>query len=209
MIYLSQLQLNPLSPRVQSELRNPYEMHRSLSRAFGDGEEAFQQARCMFRIDLERSPRVLVQSLREPLWNDLLQRASYVMQTPSIKTLEWQAAPGQCLRFRLRANPTKRVPSSREGDALAGRRVQLYQEEEQLAWMFRKGEAAGFSVQDCRVSASERQMSRKQGQTLIHQAVLFDGRLQVTDPEKFSLALANGIGSGKGFGFGLLSLARG
>ena len=86
--------------------------------------------------------------------------------------------------------------------------MQLYQEEEQLAWLHRKGEAAGFTVLDCRISAVERQVSRKQGKTLVHQAVLFDGRLQVTDPLVFRQAVEQGIGSAKGFGFGLLSLAR-
>lgn len=38
-------------------------------------------------------------------------------------------------------------------------------------------------------------------------AVLFEGVLQVTDPDKLRIAVGAGIGSAKGFGFGLLSLA--
>ena len=38
-------------------------------------------------------------------------------------------------------------------------------------------------------------------------AVLFNGRLEVTDAERFQQTLATGIGSGKAFGFGLLSIA--
>lgn len=210
MIYLSQLVLNPCSRRVQKELRNPYEMHRTLSRAFGDGQTAYGDARCLFRVE-PAHPQivVLVQSLVEPVWNDQWQRDAYLLQPPRIKVLDWQAVPDQCLRFRLRGNPAKRVSSSREGDKLAGKRVQLYQEEEQLAWLSRKGQAAGFIVRDCRVSAVARQVSRKEGKTLVHQAVLFDGRLSVTNPDTFNQALASGIGAGKGFGFGLLSLAPG
>ena len=37
--------------------------------------------------------------------------------------------------------------------------------------------------------------------------VVFEGRLVVTDVERFRQALADGIGSGKAFGFGLLSVA--
>jgi CRISPR system Cascade subunit CasE len=40
-------------------------------------------------------------------------------------------------------------------------------------------------------------------------AVLFEGRLEVTDRELFLTALREGIGSGKAFGFGLLSVAGG
>jgi CRISPR-associated protein Cas6/Cse3/CasE subtype I-E len=38
-------------------------------------------------------------------------------------------------------------------------------------------------------------------------AVQFDGVLVVTDPDKLSVAVRNGIGPQKAFGFGLLSLA--
>jgi CRISPR system Cascade subunit CasE len=39
-------------------------------------------------------------------------------------------------------------------------------------------------------------------------SVLFEGVLEVTDPDAFHDTLVQGIGSGKAFGFGLLSLAR-
>lgn len=38
-------------------------------------------------------------------------------------------------------------------------------------------------------------------------SVLFEGRLRVTDAERFRATLAAGIGSGKAYGFGLLSIA--
>jgi CRISPR system Cascade subunit CasE len=39
------------------------------------------------------------------------------------------------------------------------------------------------------------------------QAVLFEGRLEVVDPEKARATLERGIGPGKALGLGLLSLA--
>ena len=42
---------------------------------------------------------------------------------------------------------------------------------------------------------------------VISGAVLFEGRLEVTDRTMFLEALRGGIGSGKAFGFGLLSVA--
>jgi CRISPR system Cascade subunit CasE len=38
-------------------------------------------------------------------------------------------------------------------------------------------------------------------------SVLFEGRLKVTDKEKFLDVLYAGIGTGKAYGFGLLSIA--
>lgn len=38
-------------------------------------------------------------------------------------------------------------------------------------------------------------------------AARFDGVLRVSEPEKFALAVCNGIGKARGFGFGLLSVA--
>jgi len=40
-------------------------------------------------------------------------------------------------------------------------------------------------------------------------SVLYNGLLEVTDPDLFHRALIRGIGSGKAFGFGLLSVAPG
>jgi len=36
MIHLSLLILNPRSRQIQAELRDPYQMHRTISRAFGE-----------------------------------------------------------------------------------------------------------------------------------------------------------------------------
>jgi len=38
-------------------------------------------------------------------------------------------------------------------------------------------------------------------------AILFEGRLRVTDGDLFRTTLQRGIGSGKAYGFGLLSIA--
>jgi len=46
-------------------------------------------------------------------------------------------------------------------------------------------------------------------QTLTHQAVLYDGVLEVQAVEQFMTSLQKGIGPAKAFGFGLLSLAKG
>lgn len=213
MIYLAQLQLNPNSRQVQAEVRNPYEMHRTLARAIPAQGEQFNDARLQFRLeesDNGQQINVLVQSLLQPKWDVLVNRTNYLLESVAEKTLQPTFKAGQTFRFRLRANPTKRVKDDNERDKLAGKRVQLFKDEEQLAWLRRKGEAAGFYLLSCQINSNERQLSRKGNgeQSIVHQAVLFEGLMRAVDPTALLEALSNGIGSGKGFGFGLLSLAR-
>ena len=70
-MYLSRLILNPRNRRVQREVADPYQMHRSLMNAFPDDLEP-EAERVLFR--LETNPRtraltLLVQSLTLPDWS--------------------------------------------------------------------------------------------------------------------------------------------
>jgi CRISPR system Cascade subunit CasE len=102
------------------------------------------------------------------------------------------------------------------------KRLGLLRLADQEAWVARKGELHGFRVPrltppgrsespevrfDVRVS-EERMLRGQQhaGNGIRVYAVLFDGFLTVTDPEKFRLALHTGIGHGKAMGLGLLSV---
>jgi CRISPR system Cascade subunit CasE len=208
-IYLSLLRLNPRSHRAIADLRNPYDLHRTLSRAFGAEEADYRAARCLFRLEEGRDglPVLLVQACRTPDWATF-SATDYLLATPEVKSAEPVLRPGIRLRFRLRANPTKRLSAGCPGEKKDGKRVQLFKEEEQLAWLARKGEAGGFHVQEACVSARGNDRARKEGHTLTFGGVLFDGVLEVTDPDAFVRTLEAGVGTGKGFGYGLLSVAR-
>jgi CRISPR system Cascade subunit CasE len=200
MIYLSQLLLDPSCPQVQAELRDPYQMHRTLSKGFGDGP-AFAAARCLFRVDEARDTaglRLLIQSLAEPDWQRLTARR-YLLGAPQVRQFEPAFEPGQRLAFRLRANPTVKHD---------GKRLALYREEEHLAWLQRKAQAAGFVVSSAVARLPQKLGFRTtQGLDTCLFGVTFDGRLRVSDPHKLVDVLARGIGSAKAFGFGLLSVA--
>jgi CRISPR system Cascade subunit CasE len=217
-MYLSRLILNPRSRQVRSEISNPYEMHRTLMRAFP--ERLPEAERVLFRLDADpRSGRLtlLVQSLMEPDWSWLAEPRpqSYLQPTgepnPGVKSFQPQFDPGQRLVFRLRANPTVKRD---------GRRLGLLREEDQRAWLARKAAQGGFTVlsADLRTEGLEKGRIQRPadrspiGQGESHRlsmlAVRFDGLLQVSDPARFLDTLQTGIGSGKGLGFGLLSLAR-
>jgi len=200
MLYLSQLTLSPRSRQVQAEMRDPYEMHRTLAKAFGEGEEAQVAARCLFRVEEDRQGilRLLVQSQQPPAWEYLTALPGYLLAAPQVKPFAPSLRKGQALAFRLRANPTVRRD---------GKRLGLYGEEERLAWLRRKGAENGFSVERVTISSEHSSKCQAKSHKAVFSAVLFEGILRINDPELLLVALTNGIGAGKGFGFGLLSLA--
>jgi len=214
-MYLSRLILNPRSRRVQREIANPYEMHRTLMRAFPDDLREGDE-RVLFRLQTGRNGALtlLVQSWHPPDWSHLVAREfrSYLQPVgepnPAVKSFELNLAAGQVLAFRLRANPTvkRKFPN---GDH---KRVGIYDEQEQLAWLRRKGESGGFRLLAVRTGGrgevSAKMKRNGKSHTLKLTAVQFDGLLEVTDSGRLRETVRQGIGSGKGFGFGLLSLAK-
>ncbi|GIK40706.1 MAG: CRISPR-associated endoribonuclease Cse3 [Chloroflexota bacterium] len=215
-MYLSQLILNPRSRQVRSEVSQPYEMHRTLLKAFPDQAEG-GPGRVLFRLESQDQAthaglKVLVQSDREPDWRCLAEKSDYLVQSPDYKQFEPAFQPGQRLAFRLRANPTKRAPHH-DPDSKKRPRIGLYTEEAQRDWLARKGDEGGFALLGVTVISEGKvggkiHRSEEESHTLNLLAVRFEGLLQVTDPAKFLETVQQGIGSGKGLGFGLLSLAR-
>ncbi len=210
-MYLSQLILDPHTRQVRRELANPYEMHRTLLRAFPSAENG-GSGRVLFRVETPTQPTqttlaVLVQSEKAPDWTGVVDRPGYdlpqVSQNP--KQFEPALQPGQRLMFRLRANPT--VKRKFPGETKS-KRVGLYREEEQRDWLARKAQEGGFKVLGVRVTPEGVVGgTTKDRHRLKLLAVRFDGLLQVTDPDRFFATMQKGVGSGKGLGFGLLSVA--
>lgn len=248
-MFLSQLILDLSSRQVWSELARPYEMHRTLMRAFPQLDEETAHARerfdVLFRADVdERRGRVTVyvQSAVEPDWSFLDERSGYLLAeaqqpNPACKNVTGslhRLQEGQVLSFRLRANPTKRIAEMTNcEDRLKGKRVGLLREEEQVAWLVRKGQErekgrpGGFEILMKEVESydteihlvprvnvcpegTQRDRKTDNGRSHVtrHLAVRFDGLLRITDADAFRETLARGIGPGKAFGFGLLSVAR-
>lgn len=157
-LYLSRLLLDLRSRQVASEISHPYEMHRTLMRAFPsiEGEEAGARGRfgLLFRVDADERPglaKLYVQSLVEPDWS-YLGRSHYLAAGQGSTACAYKDIgavvegihEGQTLAFRLRANPTKRV--GRDGDLMRGKRVDLRSEEEQIAWLVAKGSGSREGV---------------------------------------------------------------
>lgn len=206
-MFLSKLTLNPRSRGVLHDLNDFYELHRTLLRAFS--ETASAESGLLYRIDTDRRtgiPTVLVQSASSPDWSYLISFDSYLLSPPENKEINLAFKTGQLLHFRLRANPTRRLfkecDRSKKG-AIKG----LFKPEEQEQWLQRKGDTGGFQVISMTIIPEGKIIGKKEGETLTLYAVKYEGVLRVTDKDKFSKTILDGIGRGKRFGFGLLSVA--
>jgi CRISPR system Cascade subunit CasE len=200
-------------------------MHRTILSAGFDGLLKSDIGRVLFRIDGDSTgrlpPVVLVQSEREPDWENLTM--DYLASLPECKPFAPQFKRGQRLRFRLRANPTKRVAAKNAvlGPEHAGKRIGLFTEADQLRWFISKGAKGGFRVPGGWVENGSHAVPNFRMDAIPEGklwngisgaggwflAVRFEGVLEVTDPTSFLQLLENGIGSAKGYGFGLMSVA--
>ncbi|MCX5891207.1 MAG: type I-E CRISPR-associated protein Cas6/Cse3/CasE [Deltaproteobacteria bacterium] len=187
----------------------------------------------LFRIDPLPGGRalILVQSALKPEWDYAFHNAVYLLAAPpEVKSFDLFFTRGQSLRFRLVANPTRRLSRhSLEADGQPvnkkwiGKRVPV-PNNQLFDWLARRAEPAGFSVQkDCtnvqpgyiyfkkpdkRVDLLEdgQKTEQKEEQSRLR-SVRYDGILQVTDPARIKEIIIRGIGPGKAYGLGLLSLA--
>lgn len=235
-VYLSRLILNARDSRVRRDVSDTYQLHRTILSAFPQapaGVSAREHFGILYRLEaLEQEPllfRLIVQSTTQPSWSALPARifgpAPDERGNPAVRRVDEEygrISNGMQLVFRLRANPTRRVSQHLEdNDPLAGKRVALLREEDQLAWLARKGEQHGFRLLKTQYTNIPAAQAAKQANErgyrpvgddrksmpLTFGATVFTGQLEVTDAERFRNALFKGIGSGKAFGFGLLSVA--
>ncbi|MCE1190383.1 MAG: type I-E CRISPR-associated protein Cas6/Cse3/CasE [Ignavibacteria bacterium] len=207
-MFISKLYLNLRSRQVQKELREPYEMHRTLAKAFSDDPLAGPE-RVLFRVEPElgKIVTVLVQSLQCPDWTRLTKEGYFYHSSNNavmVKEFSADFANNSLFYFRLRANPTKR-------DKNSGKRIAIYGEDALQNWLNRKACQAGFEILRVEIIKEREYTSHisSEGQlhTGKHASCLFQGILRVTEQQAFNKAVEQGLGSAKGFGFGLLSLA--
>lgn len=117
---------------------------------------------------------------------------------------QWLARKGEASGFRpleVRTTPDNRAaPDPGGGTARAAGAVPIPNVRVTPDRRTFPRHAAGAATDGASPSSRERRQ-------LTFAAVLFEGLLEVTDPDAFRAALEQGIGSGKAYGFGLLSIA--
>lgn len=224
-MYLSRLTLNPAVAEVRRDLADCHQLHRTIMGAFppDGGKGARARFGVLHRLEVQprtQQPVLYVQSGIRPDWTHLPRR--YLLEGPAVKELSahYEAIQsGMFLRFRLLANVTRKVKSGPEGIRKNGRRVMIWQEGDQIDWLRRHGEAGGFEVIELSSQPGTLDLLTVNAPTgwrwgkhpagrLAFGAVLFEGRLRVTDAARFRETLAQGVGPAKAYGHGLLSVAK-
>lgn len=229
---------NPDRPRpARLWLRNLYRVHQRLCMAFPDAERRLSdpeflkpynpsefasghihvprgpQAGFLFRVDPLRRGRavILVQSATEPDWGYAFHNApDFLCAPPEIRTYDPRFHAGQAVRFRLLANPTRKIDtkSGPDGERRHGRRVPV-PSGALFDWLASRAAAGGFALnpEKVRILAGfvyVRKDPQREGVRL--RSAAYDGWLEVTNPAAFRLTVERGIGPAKAFGFGLLSV---
>lgn len=191
------------------------------SEDFGNGQvhvERKSDAGFLFRIDPRpgSSVVILVQSAVAPDWDYAFHNADYLLAAcPEVRAYDPSFRKAQDLRFRLMANPTRRLsPRSLGSDGQPvkkgiGKRVPV-PTDRLLDWLDRRSKSAGFALKQDAVSIQPgyvyvNKEGKGQGKHL--RSARYDGMLTVSDPARFKETLVQGIGPAKAFGFGLLSVA--
>jgi len=165
-----------------------YEQHQAIWSLFPDTPERKRDH--LFRVEGHKSGQVvaLLQSSTEPKNS---KQADVLQTKPFYLTL----ATGEYYKFKLVANPTKRLKKERNV-------VEIKEESEQIEWLQRKLEGANVTVTAMESTLIDSKKSFKS------RFVTFEGIMQITDADKIYLAVVMGIGRKKHAGAGLLSLAK-
>jgi CRISPR system Cascade subunit CasE len=212
-MFLHSVQLDLRCREARRDLADAYQMHATLSRAFGSSDPASAASEFLWRLEsytsTQRTPQLLVQARSVADWARVGVAGWLASAAPPLDLRErlglHRLRPGQRFRFRLRGNPSVMRDGKRRG---------LLQPEEQQRWLLRKSGLHGFALADIdgtphvQISQQHLLMARKHDASSIKlYSVLYDGVLTVTDVERFTATLKTGIGHGKALGLGLLSVA--
>jgi CRISPR system Cascade subunit CasE len=202
MLYLTKLEISP------EAVRNPYDIHRVLWRAFPTQPDA--KRTFLFRVNWRRPTvrdarpiEILMQSDIEPV----APPDDDALHILGVRPFSPQLSNGQTLRFMLCGNPVKRLACRGSETGARGDIVPLHAEDDRQDWLERQ-------LNDCAVILESNivdsrnvffRAKRDRGKIV---TVTFSGILEVADSERLVARLKLGFGRAKSFGCGMLSLAK-
>lgn len=232
MTVLSRTPLNPLRSGTQELVGNAQKMHALVRGVIPPSATG----RVLWRLEeLGHHYDLYVQSPEVPSLEHFVEKAGWpgpsgVPQVANLEPLLRQIAVAREFSFRVTLNPVTSTRSPLKPTASqihtleagsravrVGHRTAYYQMEwfvgrtsgENLVWGFEL--LSGANGPDARIASRRRLRFRKPagGPPITLETATYEGRLRVTNPERFTHSLVNGIGKGKAYGCGLLTLAAG
>jgi CRISPR system Cascade subunit CasE len=203
------LKLNLAHAEVQRDLTDCQSMHRRVMHLFQHVNAPRDVNDILYRIDRDGADWWV--TIQSTAYADVtMLPAGYAM--PPIRTRDdvWerlqQISVGQQFPFMFVANIVKR-------DFHLHRTRTVYDKEEQLTWLRRKGEQHGFRIDEEPNALVALEILRDPQVNGVHRngrlsydAFRISGMLTVIEPPLLAYTIATGIGKAKAYGFGLLTL---
>ena len=216
-MYLSRVEMNPYRRETIRAISSPQIIHAAVMNSFSPFDGA-DDDRILWRVDrIGPAVYILVQSHRRPDFHHMVEQFGRPESGTGWETLDYDSflsriSDGDVMGFRLRANPTHSVMSMGNGNR--GKVVAHVTAEQQMRWLMDKSSGLGFEVTDENGTPSFDIVSRdnlrfrRNDRSVTLNTTTFEGRLKVTDADRFRLTLANGIGRAKAYGCGLMTVIR-
>lgn len=222
-MFISKIDLNPNRVGYLKRLCSPYRLHAAIEASLPTAERhETNEGRVLWRIDGlpgGAGVRLYVVSPDKPDLGSIARQAgdesSSTWETKNYDRFLEQIREGQRYRFRLKANPVRkvakdqgRVPNPHVVGTLQGHVTK----EHQLQWLLDRVERHGFRVltgeqgPEVSVVGSSREVFMRGNAQVTLTTALYDGVMEVIDADALRHALTFGIGRAKGFGCGLLTI---
>ncbi len=204
-MYLSRVKINTSIRNTIKFLSSPQVVHAAVESSFADSD----QTRKLWRLDYyQGQPYLLLLSQNKPDFAGLIAQFGYADMPGEMR--DYQKVldilqNGQQYRFRLCANP---VYSVKQGDGERGKVVPHITIDQQEAWLERKSERGGFTLNEFTIMQRGIKKFTRQHKYVTLSMATYEGVLKIKDVELFRTTLLQGIGRAKSYGCGLLTLAK-
>ena len=192
-MYISKVLIDVKFPAVRHDLNSPDLFYNTIKAMTGDSKPVYRIENIPLYQTNFVQPVVVVSASRP----DIHKSGKPSGYFRGIETLDY-ASPmreGMVYRFFIKANPSVKI---------FFKVYDVDTDEGRLKWLETESSPNGFQIIDCKCSDDGYIVSREKGEKL--SSVIYEGALKISDKNKFTAALCNGIGRGRSLGLGLLSV---
>lgn len=209
-MYLSRMQLDVSQRKTMIALNSPNYFHGAVEDSF-KGE----RKRNLWRIDkLNDKYYLMILSPDKPDLSQAVKDFGFPHNDPAWETRDYDGllkriTAGSVWHFRLTANPIISKLNKNGRGMVYNHKTPAQQKK----WLMDRSDPHGFKVTENSFDVVKNQWyqfkKRRDDSGIVSiLGATFEGRLQVTDPEKFISSLNEGIGKEKAYGMGLLTIVK-
>jgi CRISPR system Cascade subunit CasE len=217
-MHLTRFDINRQRRAARDLLASPQKLHAAVLAAFPPAAStADGHGRVLWRVDQHEHHTVLyLVSPHRPDLTHLVESvgwpSTHGWDTRDYTPLLSALTAGTRWAFRLTANPV--ISRRKTPGAARAQRFGHVTVAQQTQWFLDRAERHGFLVppgvgEEPDVAVRRRQTLQftRQGRGVTLATAVFEGHLEITDPDALRAGLVNGVGPAKGYGCGLLTLA--